>query len=463
MKWLAEQFGRALVRRVVFLFVAAVLAYFSVGRASAQSGFECSSSDWQCTASQAHAACRADLQQYYPTRLAHECEVWGPTSFRGLYGVGSGSSGAFRVYVHTGCGAGKSWNTVLQKCDVSCSEKPPLGPTIGLLKSEVCVGGCMYSGVPTSSFSLESGSSGAIDFGSFGGFTPTGANCGVPDEAKTDSACAPINGQTVCVRPDGQHCHKSATTKRFFCWKPGETGEKSEGPDVSKTNAGPDAIPPNINLPNGDTLTPAGNPVTVTNTGSGNTTTTTTNNYTTEHGTNAAPGKGQGVGDDSGPGDGAGDGDGEGEGDKGTVSGPGDCSAPPVCAGNALACWAIRANWQQGCDGVASGIEGMAELGDAINRATEAEAVQWGALLGNDGEGDLDSIREVRELKGSELDASGFLGAGTCPNFPMPSVMGQTLNIDFTQICGFLSNIGSIVLALSYLLGFRIIVGGGRK
>jgi hypothetical protein len=67
----------------------------------------------------------------------------------------------------------------------------------------------------------------------------------------------------------------------------------------------------------------------------------------------------------------------------------------------------------------------------------------------------------VKTIDGGDLDSSGFLGGGSCPTFPTPSVAGHAINIDFTPICGILANFGHMILALGYMLAFRIIAGGG--
>lgn len=477
MEWLAKQFGRALVRRVAFLLVAGLLAYVGIGRAEAQT-YGCSTShevlfsrcpDVSSAVNALSVAMSnriADLEANNVTGYSACPIIVSSDAARSSIKAPGGTctNELVRAY-DEGCPNGGVWNAALSMCDIACADKAPLGPTVGLLKSEVCVEGCTYSGVPTKQISLESGGS-SIDFGAFGGFTPTGSSCGaMPPEAQPQPYCAPINGQTVCMRPDGSHCAKSATTKKFFCWKPGETGEKTDGPDMQKTNAGPTVIPPSVNLPSGDTLAPVGPSITTTNidNSTGATSTTTTNNYSTGQGTNAGPGKGQGVGDEGSPGDGKGEGDGDEEGDKGTGSGGGDCDTPPVCTGNAIACWAVEVNWKQGCNSRDSGIDGLNEMSDAINAATGAEAIQWGAALGSDGEGDMVNTRGTRTIDPDDLDASGFLGAGSCPVLPTATVGGRSLPIDLTKICEFLSNLSGFVLAVAYLLAFRIIGGGGRR
>lgn len=361
------------------------------------------------------------------------------------------------------CPSGVVWDDNTKTCRRAseCLDKAPLGNTIiGGAATSVCVAGCLFEsqGVPSGTM-LGDGS--VLTFG--GGWKPSGAFCAADPEdpqPEEDEICREQagNGMTICVKPDGRHCYSTTMAGRHICWNPRETGEKTDGPDKQVRNAGDEPIPPDLTLPSGDTLEP-GPSTTTTTTINNTTTTTTTTNYNTIHGTDAGPPQGSNQGED---GEGGDDGDGEGDGE---VSGGGDCSMPPSCSGNPLACWSIRHNWRLACEASDSELFGgaMGEVMDAFANEQRAEAVTWGAELGNDGEGDLDSHREIRDIPVEDLDDSGFLPAGKCPAFDTPTVGGKALPINFAPMCDMLSNVGYLVLGLAYFLAFRIIGGGGRK
>lgn len=464
------------MRQAVLVVVLALLAWVGIGRAHAQSG---------TTIEQAYANCQVGLANWndYEKRSDHEC-VNRPTQSRfELVHPGSSGHGFFPYSV--GCPAGSNWDSDTGTCATSCGDdgwpdpnnpgqclnagkcldRASLGNTIiGSYASSICMAGCEFGppggGVPSGTM-LGDGS--VLTFG--GGWAPTGNSCAdVPPDIpppSEDETCTtqPGNGMTICVKPDGRHCYSAKTPGRQICWNPAETGEKTDGPTKQVRNAGDTPIPPSLNLPSGDTLEQAESTTTQT-TINNNTSTTTTTNYNTQHGTDAGPPQGSNQGEDGDGGDGEGDGEGDGD-----VQGGGDCSSPPSCSGNPLSCWAIQHNWRQACEAADSDLFGgaLGEVMDAFANEQAAEAVEWGAELGSDGEGDLDLHREVRDIPVEDLDDSGFLPAGKCPQFDTPTVNGKALPINFAPMCGMLENVGYLVLGLAYFLAFRIIGGGGRK
>src|SRR5690606_38302329 len=58
------------------------------------------------------------------------------------------------------------------------------------------------------------------------------------DENPPPVSCTPAeDGQTLCVKATGEQCY-SAGEGRQICWRPGETGEKVDGPILQKRVGG---------------------------------------------------------------------------------------------------------------------------------------------------------------------------------------------------------------------------------
>lgn len=176
------------------------------------------------------------------------------------------------------------------------------------------------------------------------------------------------NGQTSCVRPDGQHC-ATASTGKTFCWSPTETGEKKDGTDAqTKGEKGkPVTAPPSPN-PEKEYQRTEGHQQTAcinntcttynvtnfTETGKG-----TSKNST---GDNAADGTGNTSGNGT-PGKGSGNGSGGKEGEGDSASDSGNCETPPLCTGDTLKCLHLRYTWKNQCNTAKDTITGGDECG----------------------------------------------------------------------------------------------------
>lgn len=370
-----------------------------------------------------------------------------------------------------------------------------------------------------------------------GEFTFSGAVCGAevppvfvpgpdtPEQASqnTPQECVAVGGgsHNYCVKSSGDHCMTSAQGRQL-CWKPGETGTKTDGPIAQVRNAGTTPNVPPLDLPSGDTLQATGQSATASSGG----TTTTTTNYKTVHGTNAGA-KNQGE-----TGDGSGEGK-EQDPEKNTASGGEDCDRKPIVSDPAFEMIATQA-WATRCAvelGNTAKITGdiadcsapFSVEGDTANAAklrgmraqicgsaTEAvgdisdcqstfsvkgtgpdahklramrtqicgdEGVPWdavgdgiAAVEGAAGEGDpKDAFTDGSEggtgTPGGdgELDTGGFGYGRTCPTLPSIDVMGTTL--DFNKyagdMCRWIQLAGQIVLVLAALASLRIIAAGG--
>lgn len=422
------------------------------------------------------------------------------------------------------CPAGKHWNEATKKCDMACPGgfgEDPYSPGQCLdedkctsrnssvdtkalrMGGDTCVdtGGCAFEADQSSSLAAAT-SVASMTLYAFSYSGRPGSACGTPPSPdpppppKPECIQAPGN-QTVCVRPDGQHCYSSAPgVSSGHCWQPGETGEQNNGPDRQKRDAGTEPIPPNLNLPNGDTLTPKpGGPVTTTTTTNNTTTTTVVVNYTTTNGTNAGGGSGsgdKGTGDITNPGGGGNDtggGSGTGNGDGTSASGGTDCKTPPVVQGDAALNMVSKQAWETRCAVEAAN---AAKVTGNINdckqpftvEGTNANAVKLRAMrkqvcpmegetMTSDGgegaeEGDTDVFGEGTTVDGSSLDSGGWTGAGgSCPglvvsangNGPLSSGFMTHLASPPPAWCQFVSWAYFIVVTFATVTGIFIIGG----
>lgn len=455
--WVVRLVASTLIRRLTVLALLAVLAWAGMGRAEAACGYL-----EECTYSQAVATCEAyKASEAQAGRPRTDC-AYNPTDGNC---PGKGSIGNVRI----SGGDTQWWCLTVAKPEKNCSAEPPLN-AMGMLSGPACVGGCTYMAGPNNR-TFDSSDPSAITFAD--SWLPTGATCTAsePEQKPYDPnkpVCnkRPGTNYIECVDPEGNHCVTSARGTRM-CWGPGHEGDRnsSDGKDGANRKKAP-------NLPTIPTIvadpTPAG-PATPTII---NNTTYNTQSWTGT-GTNGA---GQGnTGDGGKDGGDGGDGGEEGEegddGETGDVGGGNTCGAAPACTATTAygkyQCWLISQHWRSVClnqDDADSGLlKAASDLGKA-NLQEEIEAqVEAGNIKGTDGQGDLDTHRVVKKLQPNQLDASGFLGAGQCPSFPVPSVNGVSLGIDLSKMCDFLSSISNLVLGLAYFLAFRIIAGGGRS
>ncbi|HEY0491078.1 MAG TPA: hypothetical protein VGD30_16320 [Telluria sp.] len=379
---IAQVFAHAIVRRLAYVLVAAVLAWSGMGKAHAaycgipelgEATTAAGPNVTYSTREAAQAACESVPQvvtiqsgwgggwfdkhnrtkcvlnqsskSFSFTTKSFEFNNTGDCNTpRAPDGPDNGAAG----WHFTGdiCPAGSTWDTNTQQCfnSEACKAKPALaGGTFTVGGSgTTCVDGCQFA--PAVSIC-------ANGICTVGGAKGTGQACGVGDKPPTqpkDQECTPApGGQTFCVKPDGQHC-VSASAGRQICWQPGETGVKSDQDTLQKRDAGTEPIKPNLNLENGDTLTEKGPPV-QTNTqvkdGSGTRNiTTVVQNYGTTNGSNAGSGN-QGQNGDGSGGTGSGPGEGDGEGDE--PGQPGDGVGTGLYEGSGKTVSSVMSNFMQ--------------------------------------------------------------------------------------------------------------------
>lgn len=338
-----------------------------------------------------------------------------------------------------------------------------------------------------------------------------GAKCSTqpndpPPPKDDDVSCTPATAnQTYCILPNGDNCY-TASSGRMICWKPSEQGTKTDGPTTQTNKVGDDQPNP----PPGSQHTSTVKTATTTTTNT-YTYTTTTNTYTTTSGAPAGSsnsgtpvgpdgkptsGSGTGGGPGTGDGSGTGGGPGTGEGEDNSAGGGGNCESPPVTAGDAILGMIAMQTWATRC-AVESGntVKFTGDIADCNQpfsvEGTSANAVKLRAMreqicgpnsVSNEGHSFSSEASQAAEygdgdgppddepddpFAGSKverdgnwfldkLDASGFLGGGSCPADQTISVGSGMITLSFGPICTMLSAISGLVLALAYLIAFRI-------
>lgn len=254
-----------------------------------------------------------------------------------------------------GCPVDAPWDEATRTCKPAFDSAACLARNEDLPQSNVvvfsgsvCMDGCEYGEVSVNRVTVGGQT---IRQGQLG---YTGNSCGTnpppptgfDPETPPSQACVPAGaGQTVCVKPDGQHCYSGPIGRSMqFCWRPGETGQKTDG-DAAQVR-GPGTTPPTGTPPPGETLNPSGDPITSTSElTNGATVTTTTQTFTTGSGTDA------GDGNDGEPSDGSGGPGSGGDGDEGSAGGGAGCDAPPVCSGDPVNCAILEQTWRNRCSG----------------------------------------------------------------------------------------------------------------
>lgn len=547
MRWFGRILATALARRIAFVIVAALLALAGIGRSYAATSDTQETALGQC---QAEAQWRGSQPNpYWPRYVCHPFQSGQPTGYWTVSGYGDTSleNGAvtyscancrqsYGQYTWgTACAAPSVWSTTANKCDLVCPDgftQDPFSPGQCLTAQkcqarnadinteafrsggDVCapVGGCAFEASTSdiSNTAINGGGSLVRARYSYTGRPASvcsAAPQGTPEEqdqnkpSDTKQACRQLSDQTVCVKPDGQHCYSiNGKPNMQHCWQPGETGQKTQEDTAQKRDAGPSEIPPNLNLPNGDTLQKVGQSVTTTTSKTVNNvttvTTTTTTNYKTANGTNA------GTKNQAEPGDGTGQpGD-----DSTTASGGEDCKTKPIVSDPALQmvatqAWATRcairagnavkvtgdlANCQQPftVEGDTAGMtegenrQGIEQLkalrksycGDQDTDSFDAVGTGQAAA---DAAADSTGNGDAAYTDGSK--ASGGFGDGegpddtgvgfsrTCPNLPSVDVLGQTVDFDAIaggKLCDWITLGGYFVMLIAAIASARILTTG---
>lgn len=276
-----------------------------------------------CSRADAYAACMQH-NNYWKTHgspNASGCVVTGTVSggVKGSYGSKLSSSNTVN-YFNWGfsCPAGKVWDDVGKTCfdAAACLAKPavPLGTlNISVAGVKFCSAGCEFEAKEGTQSQLTTGGGEVLSVYTGGAYKPNGNPCSSgqgepppdqPQQCITDSSST----WPVCIKKTGEHCVKSKTGRQL-CWKPFETGEKTDQDVLQVRNAGASPATPSTPAPPGESFTLGASVSETTTTtaadGTARTVTTTTTNYMTAGGTNAS-GSGQAPSDSGETGDGTG-------------------------------------------------------------------------------------------------------------------------------------------------------------
>lgn len=340
----------------------------------------------------------------------------------------------------------------------------------------VCKDGCKMVpnfNVGADDFSVaDRNNSNAVNF-KRGTWIPTGETCAVsammpeqPSEQK--QAChTTSSGHQVC-RGEGRTC-VTAPSGFKACSADNAAGDispvvqannpRTEATSISAPNTAPSA-PANRE---GENWQQGSGGATVTNNNTGNTSNISDyNNAGTPNGNTPVPGDGSGNSDDEGN-----------EEQPGSVSGGGNCASPPaISGGDPVANYSATLAWQIRCGGEAS----ETALTEAQGRIAEMDQCVLNGVCddeGDDGPGPeydpkhpadnpelLGSFRDIKDLDDINLDDSGFLGGGQCPQLGNFTVGAATIPLSMGPLCSILMNISGFVMAVAYLVSFRIIAGG---
>ncbi|KPC23595.1 Uncharacterized protein ABJ99_5162 [Pseudomonas syringae pv. cilantro] len=259
----------------------------------------------------------------------------------------------------------------------------------------------------------------------------SGNSCTSETESSTTGKqnCGTVNGSYTCITV-----------------KPTSSGTKTQTTSTSETN--PDGT---VKTTKTDdvTKTKCTDVKTCTDSKSTTTTTSTTNKSGQTTGTSTVcTGTCASVSSGGGSGNGTGNGDGEEDDGDGTASESDDCTIPPKCDGDPYLCSILRQEFINSC----------------AERAlpTDKEKAEFQALLAKQ-KTELDANQKTLDDKVSSLvgqfqsvSSSGSTG-GRCFEDKTFAVMGHSFSLPFSQVCSILEWFRYAVLAVAYLISFRLL------
>ncbi|MCC8548755.1 A coat protein [Xanthomonas perforans] len=367
MRWLTRYFARAVIRRLAYAIVALVFAALGIGNARADcfndvsdDGSVVMCGDQGEAAAGGYSAATKLKAQGIGGVGSNNIRIEGPTevnmSSRTLvYRVMWASQNQLLARVARGWPEAKS-----------CSDRnatPLADAALSYTEAPSCFGGCAVLG------NRFSQANGPVKVYGMTDRMYSGEVCvaakpsndiGEVNQEKEDATkpkppeCTALgSNQTACVKSNGDTCATSSTGKTF-CWKPSETGKKTDANDAQvKSPKGEPVTPPDIKIPDKDWQRTEGHQQTacVNNTCM---TYNVTNFSSVPGGTqknstgdNNADGSGNTSGNGK-PGSGSG-GDGKDD-DKDSATESGNCTAPPMCVGDTLKCLQLKFTWKIDCN-----------------------------------------------------------------------------------------------------------------
>lgn len=346
MRGLGDVFARALVRRVAYVVVALVLAAIaSLFAPEAKAGrLGCPLNNTVCDQGVALSVCQASA--------SNPPGGWGPGTFTcqlstNVYLV-KGPTGNYvggeEYYFRTSCASRNGQGVLADALDYA--QTPNM----------TCVAGCKVIG------QMGSTTAGGVTVVTMKDRTYDGSTCAptITDpanpiaqansdkhkaaEQKSPECTALANGQTGCVKPNGDYC-ATASSGKTFCWTPTETGEKKDGTQAQKKTVKDQPVTqPSINVPDTEWQRLEGHQQT-TCLGTTCITYNVTNFNQVPAGT-AKNSTGNNAPDGSGNPTGNGN---KGEEGKDSASDSGNCDTPPVCVGDTLKCLQLKFTWKINC------------------------------------------------------------------------------------------------------------------
>lgn len=245
-------------------------------------------------------------------------------------------------------------------------------------------------------------------------------------ESSGSQSCGSVNGNYICVTN-----------------KPASNGTKIETSVVSEVNA--DGSIKTVKKDD-TTNTKCTDVKTCSQTTSTTTTTTTTNKGGQTTGTTVVC-KGTCPDGSGKPGTGNGDGEGEEEGD-GTANASDDCTVPPKCDGDVYLCSILRQEFINSC----------------AERAlpTDKQKAEFQAMMDKENAALSENQKSLDDKVTSMVSqfqsaSSGSSSGGRCFEDKTFSVLGQSFSLPFSQVCGILEWFRYAILAIAYLISFRIL------
>ena len=467
MAWLARVFASAIVRRIAYLVVAAIAAYFSLGTAHAQE-YKCTAPAAKCTEGEAHQ----EATRYANSMIG---DTFKPDKYKAcVMRKTAPSTGA--VSQLSGCVRSSDWTSGARTFyfDSLCEDQPSytgLGPwdsnngqapngSIG------CRNGCdgMWSSNGDSTMTWDA-TGGMCPIDPEGNCKKMGAGY-VWDPAR--SVCQPPSPDC----PNGQVKNAQGQCEPEPC--PQGTERQPDGTCKPK-----ECAPGEIKSPDGQCLPGEG--------------------QCAKGEVKGPDGKCHKDADGDGEPDGDDDGDGDGDGDK-SFSGGQDCKSPPKCSGDVILCGQARIQWRIQCNTSRNRtVNGGACNAMPICVGDDCDALEYSGLLqqwkaacalenlANGGTGsnpDTAAIRAALTGTGGVVDpgqsnpgsgawltpspgspgagqpnTAGYGWGGNCPKPPAFEILGRSYEFDLAPLCGWLSLGSFFVMGLAALGSLRIVAG----
>jgi hypothetical protein len=304
--------------------------------------------------------------------------------------------------------------------------------------------------------------------------TPTSAALDHSDKCKPAG-----NGQTMCVKPNGDQC--AMTSKGHeFCWPSNGQGEAVNSDELNKRKLGAGPSPP-ITAPPGSTpyTFDGGFTSSVTNNSTAITNIYNTSTWTSGTPSNPTPTTTTPTGTQQTPGD------------TGSVSG-GSCATNYTCTGTAVECALLQEENKTRCAAQKAVEYTKGETCDAgdvpVCSGEQCDAVSYSGALqawktrcsvealskvfsgsdvdplarGDDGmpvSGEAAGLVQDHTYGTDGLDTTGRGAPDECPEAPDVEVMGHTIHFDSSKFCEWMQLGGQLVLLAAALVSLKILGG----